>query len=819
MKIWARRAIRGYARLISCNPFKVLLVTFIITLIAIMQAGNITTKSMDNEDMIPDDYDVKMAFDIIGNDFGGSDFILISIEIDNDAPGGIQDLRTPVVIDYINTLTLISEEIRVVESVNSLSKLLRADNDGRLPKSEVMIKKLVSENELYSNYISDDFSHSLIRLNLNSDYNDKEIVEELQRLIDGVQKPVPLKVQPSGMVAIGPVIEDELGPDMQRTSMFSIIGILLVLLLLFGSVRYALTPLAVIIAGIIWTYGYFGFAGYEITPATTGAMSMIMGIGIDFGIQTISRFRQELTRFNPNEAMAETLEKVFVPMFTTTMAALIGFRAMSMGDITVMKELGTMMSYGVAACFLTAITIVPAISVLGENFRIKRNLKKNIKSKKIQKQRRSKKMSQKNNFIISLLLIGIFGIGFMIPVSEASYTTETQMSQGTTTSSGNDFREIPFTNEVLMSQDPDPAEPGKTFDLRWKVTKSGEGVIENLTYNLKTEYPFSIYPGHSTVKNVGWWKGASGEDNHYILHYKLRVHEDASQEDYEIELQKRYDDDSVWQSKKYNIRVDEARDPNLVLGSIRTTPRSLQSGLDEVELNVELQNIGDDSAENVKISLDSPEGFTPSYTNSNEAMLGMIPNGQGKQGILYLDIDDKMEAGWYDFVVDLQYKKPDKNEYNVKEIPLSLYLKPKPEFEITSYDPVSFGAGDSGELRMKIKNIGGKKATSVSVHAFRDLAQPFEFNENSDYIGTLEAGQEGEAIVTFDVDSEALQKQHILEMEIRGVYNNQVIVEQKQVNLSVNERAGGNFPLEIALAVFAAIALIAFGIYFLLKNK
>jgi predicted RND superfamily exporter protein len=55
-----------------------------------------------------------------------------------------------------------------------------------------------------------------------------------------------------------------------------------------------------------------------------------------------------------------------MPMATTTMAALIGFKAMGWGELTVMGGMGVMMSYGITACFLAAITAVPAILVIGE---------------------------------------------------------------------------------------------------------------------------------------------------------------------------------------------------------------------------------------------------------------------------------------------------------------------------------------------------------------------------------------------------------------------------------------------------------------------
>ncbi|MBU0762159.1 MAG: MMPL family transporter, partial [Candidatus Altiarchaeota archaeon] len=102
---------------------------------------------------------------------------------------------------------------------------------------------------------------------------------------------------------------------------------------------------------------------------TSGGASMIMGIGIDFGIQVTSRFRIEArNRRNLPAAMAETIRAVTMPMGTTTLAALIGFRAMSMGELKVLSDLADMMSLGVLCCMLAAITLVPALLVLGDKY-------------------------------------------------------------------------------------------------------------------------------------------------------------------------------------------------------------------------------------------------------------------------------------------------------------------------------------------------------------------------------------------------------------------------------------------------------------------
>jgi len=120
---------------------------------------------------------------------------------------------------------------------------------------------------------------------------------------------------------------------------------------------------------------------------TSGVLSMIMGIGIDFGIQVVTRYRFEMENIpglkerhpdldlGPKDAMAVTLNNVIVPMLTTTLAALIGFEAMSLGKLTFLGDMGTIMSYGVAASMVAAITIVPALVIIFDTVDLKKYIK------------------------------------------------------------------------------------------------------------------------------------------------------------------------------------------------------------------------------------------------------------------------------------------------------------------------------------------------------------------------------------------------------------------------------------------------------------
>jgi predicted RND superfamily exporter protein len=260
-----------------------------------------------------------------------------------------------------------------VIDVGSAASVLKTINNGRLPQSIREISALTDKNGLLGSYVSKDYSLALVKIQTTDDADLKALEVELNKIITEVPKPPGVTVALGGNAMESTVMEKSIGPDMAKTSLYSLIGILIIILALFRSVKYGFTPMTTIIFGTLWAMGYVGLIGMGLSSQTSGVLSMIMGIGIDFGIQVVTRYRFELeNKLVPRDAMAVTLNNVIIPMSTTTLAALIGFQAMSLGKLTFLGDMGTIMSYGVAASMVAAITIVPALVIIIDTMKIGR---------------------------------------------------------------------------------------------------------------------------------------------------------------------------------------------------------------------------------------------------------------------------------------------------------------------------------------------------------------------------------------------------------------------------------------------------------------
>jgi len=355
-----------YARFVSRKPFLVLVIAIVSTGFVFTGIGMIETKEVNFDTVLPADLEELKAFTILRDEFGdtGSATIYLRIEPTSAGTDEPQDIRDPRVLRYIDILTQKVSHLPFVERSTSISTLVKEANDGFIPV-------VSSQNELFNTptartFINDDFSASRIRIVIFEGVieSGKEIADELQALIDETEKPVGIFVALTGTTVIEPILDEKVGPDSAKTSIYAFASIIIVLLILTRSIKFTILPLMTVVLAIVWTLGLIGLLDVGWNNITSSVITMTIGIGIDFGLQLMVRYRQELEKEDKRLAMENTLKNVLVPMIITTIAALIGFRAMSFGELKVMGQLGTVMSFGVASSMIVAITAVASLMVI-----------------------------------------------------------------------------------------------------------------------------------------------------------------------------------------------------------------------------------------------------------------------------------------------------------------------------------------------------------------------------------------------------------------------------------------------------------------------
>lgn len=146
----------------------------------------------------------------------------------------------------------------------------------------------------------------------------------------------------------------------------SIIGFVLVALLLFLDYRWlastllSLLPLCV---GVVWMLGIMVLIGEDMNFFNVFVVTMIIGIGVDYGVHMVHRWRE--VGYGPEAlegehlvaALGETGKAIVLAAVSTS----VGFGSLALSHYPGLRSMGYVAILGAAATALVSITLLPAL--------------------------------------------------------------------------------------------------------------------------------------------------------------------------------------------------------------------------------------------------------------------------------------------------------------------------------------------------------------------------------------------------------------------------------------------------------------------------
>ncbi len=145
------------------------------------------------------------------------------------------------------------------------------------------------------------------------------------------------------------------------TSAISVAGILLLLLLFLRRVVLVLALRVSLVSGVVMTFGFCYVAVGELNSITAILAGILMGQGIDFGIQFIYRVREEFSRSGVlSDAVQTALSRLGVAALTTALSTAAAFFALTISDFKGFRDFGLMAGGGtiIIACTMLLLTAV-----------------------------------------------------------------------------------------------------------------------------------------------------------------------------------------------------------------------------------------------------------------------------------------------------------------------------------------------------------------------------------------------------------------------------------------------------------------------------
>ena len=158
-------------------------------------------------------------------------------------------------------------------------------------------------------------------------------------------------------------------PSTTGTTTSVVLPAALLLIILFLAVAYrdpvdiAIGLLAIVMT-LLWTFGFIGYAGIPFAVLLVAVPPILIAIGIDFGIHSINRYREErVTGLGISESMMRTTDQMSVAFAIVVGTSAIGFLANVVSAFPPTQDFGIVAAVGIVFTFLIFGVFVPALKV------------------------------------------------------------------------------------------------------------------------------------------------------------------------------------------------------------------------------------------------------------------------------------------------------------------------------------------------------------------------------------------------------------------------------------------------------------------------
>ncbi|MDO8480224.1 MAG: hypothetical protein Q7S65_00240 [Nanoarchaeota archaeon] len=385
----------------------------------------------------------------------------------------------------------------------------------------------------------------------------------------------------------------------------------------------------------------------------------------------------------------------------------------------------------------------------------------------------------------------------------------------------------PDINATLINQEPDPAAPGDTVDVQFRVENDGGEPARDMEVKVVPKYPFTLYDASQGAKRIGTLASRQTADLGVRVKFTLLVDASAAPGENEIELWYRFANGPWVKEGDYPLTV-RSRQAAVGISKISASPSPLAPGSTS-KVVFTIDNFAGSAITDVKLNLElykvytSTTGFTEKtlpFTpigSSNEKTLNRID--AGKSATLSFDLFTDADAASQAYKVPFTLGYADTSGKNSTRIGIvGLVVDAAPDVSI-SIDSSTAKRGAEGTIAFKFVNKGFSDVKFLTVTLKE--TQEFDLLGNKEvYIGELDSDDyetaEFPILVTDGKDGTIDLPLHAEYRDANGkLYERDVVLSAR----TDTKRQGGSAWVGVLIVILIIGAGVAFYIHRKRKKK
>lgn len=319
--------------------------------------------------------------------FLGRSKVARGIELINTKLGGSQYLSvlfTGEVLspEVLNRMDVYEKELRkdpAVGNVSSPVTLLKELSKGFYEKEEEGYDEIPGTiNEVYQSievfsmggneaaveqFVDYYYENSriLVRLKDGSNEEGKRLMKKLEEMtkadpdVKFIAGPSLIKIELADMVVKGQI----------KSLALAMVVIFILLTIIFRSVGAGFLSALPLSVAILVLFGLMGFMGITLDIATALISSIMIGVGIDYTIHFLWRFKDERKKgFDHREAAYQTLITTGKGIVINALSVVVGFLALTLSSFEPLRFFGGLVVISITTCLICALVLIPSIVII-----------------------------------------------------------------------------------------------------------------------------------------------------------------------------------------------------------------------------------------------------------------------------------------------------------------------------------------------------------------------------------------------------------------------------------------------------------------------
>ncbi len=365
----ASRLLNNTSRWVTNFPKRVIIISSLVSLLGM---GGIFLVNVDTniEGYFLGRSKVSRGIELINSKLGGSQYISILFS---------GDVLSPEILNRMDEYQKVLMEDPAVGNVSSPVTLVKELSKGFYDKNEEGYGEIPStENEVYQfieifsmggnedaveQFIDYNYENSRLLISLKDASNDegKRLLAKMQEMtkddpdVKFIAGPSLTKIELADMVIQGQI----------KSLSLAMVVVFVLLALIFRSFNAGLLSVLPLSVAILVLFGLMGFFGITLDIATALISSVMIGVGIDYTIHFLWRFKKERSKgVDHKEAAFITLTTTGRGIIINALSVIIGFLALTLSSFEPLKFFGVLVVISITTCLICALVLIPSIVVL-----------------------------------------------------------------------------------------------------------------------------------------------------------------------------------------------------------------------------------------------------------------------------------------------------------------------------------------------------------------------------------------------------------------------------------------------------------------------